>query len=227
MSTTLVFAGGPPGAPVPSPAAVRAVAEELLGSPTGLRVVAADSGLHLAEALGVVPDVVVGDMDSVTGGALERVAAAGARIERHPEDKDRTDLELALAVAAAEAPERIVVIASADGRLDHLLGVVAAVTTPALAPVEVTAWVGPHRVLPVHSRRTVSGVPGALVSLLAVGGPARGVSTTGLHWPLEREDLDPFAGRSLSNRFAGAAATVEVAAGALVVIIPEEEEEPS
>ncbi len=221
MSTTLVFAGGPPGPPALSPGAARAVAAA--SAAPGVTVVAADSGLHLAEAAGLVPDVVVGDMDSVESRVLERAAAAGARIEHHPADKDATDLELALAEAWRGTPERVVVIGSADGRLDHLLGVVAAVAEPPPGAAEVTAWVGPHMVLPVHRRRTVDGTPGSLVSLLAVGGPAVGVRTTGLRWTLDGDDLVPFSGRGLSNRFTGTEATVELSDGVLVVIIPEEE----
>src|SRR4051794_14608128 len=59
-------------------------------------VVAADSGLAHVFALGLTPDVVVGDLDSVTPTDLDRARDLGARIEQYPSDKDATDLELAL-----------------------------------------------------------------------------------------------------------------------------------
>ena len=81
----VVFAGGDP-----LPEEVR----RLL--PRDALVVAADSGLDLARRLGVPVDLVVGDFDSVDPAGLAAAAAAGSVLERHPVDKDATDLELAL-----------------------------------------------------------------------------------------------------------------------------------
>ena len=106
----VVVAGGDP----PALAAALAV-------PLGAPVVAADKGLEHALALGLEVTVAVGDFDSASPEAVEVAEAAGVRIERHPGEKDATDLELALDVAATMSPSRILVLASGDGRLDHLL----------------------------------------------------------------------------------------------------------
>src|SRR5262245_39959523 len=87
----------------------------------GPLVVAADSGLEGAAVLGLVPAVVVGDMDSVDPDALAAAEAAGARIERHPAAKDATDLDLALDVALAAGADRVVVVTGTGDRLDHAL----------------------------------------------------------------------------------------------------------
>ena len=89
--------------------------------PIGAPVIAADRGLDHALALGLDVTVAVGDFDSVTTEALAAAEQAGVRIERHPPDKDATDLELALDAAIGMAPERILVLAGAGGRLDHEL----------------------------------------------------------------------------------------------------------
>src|SRR4051794_20102363 len=104
MRTALVFAGGDP----PPPSAV----DGLLPSDI---VIPADSGLEHALALGCAVDLVVGDLDSVAPAALARATAAGTAIEQHPDDKDATDLELALDAARARGVERIVVIGGYGG----------------------------------------------------------------------------------------------------------------
>ncbi len=71
---------------------------------------------------------------------------------------------------------------------------------------------------PVHDRLDLDGAPGDLVTLLAVGGPATGVTTTGLRWPLLGETLTPGSTRGVSNELAAATATVSVESGALVAI---------
>ena len=79
-------------------------------------------GLDRALALGLRIDRAIGDFDSVSTAGLAAAEAAGAVVERHPAAKDATDLELALDAAIALEPSRILVIGSAGGRLDHLLG---------------------------------------------------------------------------------------------------------
>jgi thiamine pyrophosphokinase len=112
--------------------------------PPGTRVVAADSGVEQAQALGLAIDLAVGDFDSVAPGALDVAAAAGATVERHPEAKDATDLELALDAARAFGSARIHVLGGHGGRFDHLLANALVLARPAYADVTITAQMGPR-----------------------------------------------------------------------------------
>lgn len=222
MHTTVVFSGGPPPGPVAA-TGLAAALEPTLDGGVDL-VVAADGGLALATALGCRVDLVVGDLDSVDPSALDAAVAGGVRVERHDVDKDLTDLELALEAAAAASPPdstaRIVVAGVADGRLDHLLAAAAVVASDRWAGAEVEALLGPARLVPVRGRRRLAGRPGELVTLLAHGGTARGVSTEGLVWALAGEDLRPGSGRGVSNRLVGDHATVEVRDGCVLAVLP-------
>jgi thiamine pyrophosphokinase len=204
----VVFAGGDP-----LPEEVR----RLL--PRDALVVAADSGLDLARRLSVDVGLVVGDFDSADPAGLAAAAAAGSVLERHPVDKDATDLELALdaVLRLGRAPVRIVGGAGWD-RLDHLLANVLLVASPRYAPLRLCWWVKGAEISPVHDRLELAGAPGDLVTLLAVGGPATGVTTTGLRWPLLEETLTPGSTRGVSNELAAASATVSVKTGVLVAI---------
>ena len=184
---------------------------------------AVDGGLHLADELGLVVDLIVGDMDSVDPDRLDSVAARGVEIIRHPVDKDATDLELALDELVARRVERVVVLGSDAGRLDHLLAGVAVLARPAYAAIDIEAWLGGAHVLVVRRPTSFDGRTGALVSLLAVGGPAEGVRTDGLSWPLDGDTLEPGSTRGVSNRFVARRATVGVDRGCVVVVIPEPE----
>ncbi len=183
-------------------------------------VIAADSGLEHAATLGLTAERVVGDMDSVDAAALDDAAAAGIRVERHPEAKDATDLALALDAARAAAPDRLVVVTGAGDRFDHALAVVGALCAPELAASAVEAWIGPAHLWVVRHEATLPGTPGDLVSLLPVQGPVRGVTTAGLLYPLDDEDLEPGTTRGVSNEWAAATATVRVRAGVLLAVAP-------
>jgi thiamine pyrophosphokinase len=178
--------------------------------PPGATVVAADGGAEW----GVAVDLVVGDLDSISAETLARVE----HVERHPEAKDASDLELALAAALRFEPDRILVVGGAGGRVDHLFGELLLLAADAFASVQVDAELGSAAVHVIRGERVLAGVPGELVSLFAVHGEATGIVTDGLVYPLRGETLEPGSTRGLSNVFAAAAARVCLERGVLLAI---------
>ena len=189
--------------------------------PPAETVVAADGGLLRARALGLGVDVVVGDLDSATPEALAAAEAEGARIVRHPQAKDATDLELALDEVVALGARRVLVVASAGGRLDHLLGSVLLLAEERYAGLELDALVGDALVHVVRGERTLRGAPGELLTLVPLGGAADGVTTDGLEYPLRGETLAPGTTRGVSNVFLETEAHVTLERGVLLAIRPQ------
>jgi thiamine pyrophosphokinase len=205
----VVFAGG-----------AKPVARAAASVPPGAVVVAADGGADHALALGFHVDVAVGDFDSITPTGLAALERAGTRMERHPTAKDATDLELALEQAAALRPRRIMVVGGAGGRLDHLLGELLLLGAERYAGFELDALLGSATIHVIRGERTLTGTPGDLISLLALHGPARGVVTEGLAYPLRDETLAPGSSRGISNVFAARGARVAVGQGVVVAVRP-------
>ena len=199
MKTVVVLSGGPdvPGG---------------LSLPPGAIVIGADAGIALADRI----DLAVGDFDSAQPELLERAV----HVERHPVEKDATDLELALEAALRFEPERILVVGSAGGRLDHLLGSLLLLASPAYAAVQVDALLGQAAVHVIRRERILHGEAGETISLFAAHGPADGVVTEGLAYPLRGETLEPGSSRGTSNRFAASDARITVARGALLAVRP-------
>lgn len=209
-TVAIVFAGGD-----------RPVAGDLPTPARGDLVIAADSGLEHARALGVPVDLVVGDLDSVDPAALAAAVADGAVVERHPAAKDATDLELALDAAVDRGATAVLVVGVGGGRLDHFLGNVLLLASPRYAHVRVDARIGDAFVTVVHERGELTGSPGGLCSLLPLGGPAIGVLTDGLRFPLRREMLPPGTTRGVSNEFLETHATVSLDDGVLLAVVPD------
>jgi thiamine pyrophosphokinase len=206
----LVIGGSPPN---------RAVVERL---DRDRYVIAADSGLDYANTLGLSVDLVVGDLDSVSAAALAAASASGVAIERHPVAKDAIDTALAIDAAVVRGAERITVVGGGGDRLDHLLAGLLLLAHPKLADVAVEAWLGPAwlRALQGPTQADVTGPIGAYLSLLPVHGPALGVTTGGLRYPLDNEPLYPGSSRGVSNEIVAPSACVRVEDGALLVIVP-------
>jgi len=207
----VVVAGGNP----PDP-------ESVLAVPLGARVIAADGGLDHAFALGLDVAIAVGDFDSASPEAVARAEEGGTRIDRHPPEKDATDLELALEAAVSLEPERILVLAGDGGRLDHLLSTLLLLGSSRYEAAEIDALLGPARAYVVRAERTIEGEAGGLMSLFALHGPAEIVRTEGLAYPLAGETLEPGSSRGVSNVFKEPTARITLDRGVLLAVCPGE-----
>ena len=185
-------------------------------------VVAADSGVDSAFALGLHPDVVIGDLDSVSASVLARARESNVTVIQSPTDKDLTDTELALAHLLTVGARHATVLSPGGGRLDHSHGLLAALANPALSAIAVEAIIDTAHVTVLHGADTRS-IPlrgSHLTALHAMNGVARGVTTSGFRWNLTNEDLAPWVSRGVSNEMVAPVAEVSVDHGALIVVQP-------
>ncbi len=204
----LVIAGGP--APADDIAAALPPVDE---------VIAADGGADHARRLGLRVDTVIGDLDSLSAAGLAWARDHDVTVIEHPVDKDATDFELAMDYAA-ERYEEIVVVDSGGGRLDHCAANLFLFAADRYAHVLLTGFMQDGLVSVIRGTRTLRATPGDTVSLLAVAGPAHGVHTEGLKWPLADAVLDVGSSWGVSNEFVGREATVSVGGGVVLAVQP-------
>ena len=184
-------------------------------------VVAADGGARLAEPLGLAVDRWVGDADSVEPDRLSALRAAGVPVRVVARDKDESDTELALLEALQAGAEDVTIIGGLGGRrIDHALANLGLLAHPALGshPVRLLDAAARVTLLRGPGESTLQGRPGDLVSLLPYGGPAIGVVTAGLRYPLAGETLSVGPPRGLSNVRLGAVASVRLRDGLLLIV---------
>ena len=175
-------------------------------------VVAADGGARRALALGLVPDIVTGDLDSI-GDAREAIPADRIRPNPHP---NATDLEKAIALCLDEGCDAVDIIGGGGGRADH-----------ALANLSVLVRFGRRaRVRMVDERfaielvdgeATVEGPAGTVVSLVAIS-RCEGVTTSGLRWELAGAPLE-FSAHGVHNEIAASPARIAVSSGDLLLFL--------
>jgi thiamine pyrophosphokinase len=205
----LVLSGDAP------PAAVLEIA-------SGARLVAVDGGGNVLAAWGRLPDVLVGDMDSIRPDVLAAFEKGGVEIKRHPALKRDTDAALAVADALAWGAEEIVLAGATGGRLDQTLANFGLVLRAAeagarvrLVEAEGDAWtVAPGK--PLEAK----GFAGRVMSVLPLSPVARGVTLTGFRWALDRATMtlgDPYG---VSNVVETDDARVSVEEGVLLAVVP-------
>lgn len=178
-------------------------------------VIAADGGsAHLAR-WGITPAVVVGDLDSVPPDVGGHVP-----VERWPRGKDKSDTQLAVERALASGADEVVVLGAFGGpRADHAIANVLLLALGELGG-RVRLVRGPLSARVARGGESVEldGAIGDLVTLLALGGDAAGVTTSGLRYALIEGTLGMGSTLGLSNEITETGATVSVGTGSLLVI---------
>ena len=145
------------------------------------RVVAADSGFDLALELGLQPDLVVGDFDSVVQ-RRELDALPPRRIRRVAADKSLTDAELGLEALAEFGCGRVIVAGGGGGRFDHQLAVLGLFERDRRLRVWLTA--AEHMEV-IAGTAHFSGHRHSTVSLFPLSATVSGLASRGLRWPLD------------------------------------------
>lgn len=207
-STILILTGGGPAPTTPLPG------PDL--------VIAADSGLGLAAALGVQVDLVVGDLDSVDRSQLDVAIADGAAVEEYPTDKDATDLDLALQAAVDRGGTRIVIAGGGAGRLDHLLGIAMLLSDDRWSDLAVewhSGWSVTHVARGVL---TLDTLPEDLVSVIPVSDEVV-VSIAGTRWSFEATPLARGTTHGISNEALGGNIEINVHQGVVLAVITRSE----
>ncbi len=192
-------------------AACRAAAIQLH---TGDMVIAADGGLLHTKAMGITPDLVIGDFDSL--GYVPK----GCEVVALPVEKDMTDIAAAIDIGRARGYSRFVLYGATGGRPDHTFANYQLLAELATRGEEGYLIGTDFSATAINSGSSLmfdKAFTGTL-SVFAVGGKARDVSECGTYYTLEHATLSPINPMGVSNSFCGAEATVSVGEGTLLIL---------
>ena len=182
-------------------------------------VVAADGGARYALKAGVVPDLVVGDMDSLGEDLALEVERRGAALERHPARKDKMDGQLAVLAARERGATAADLLCAGGGRLGALFAVPHILLAAERIGLRSTVVADRVRMFVVEAGyRTVEGEPRESISIFPLSGPAAGVTLEGMEYPLQNASLEPGDTLGFHNELIGREATVSVRKGAVLVV---------
>lgn len=178
-------------------------------------LIAADSGWNNATLLGVTPDVLMGDMDSLG----DQKVPNGVEIYRVPAEKDLTDTQLAVEYALQKGANDIVIIGGLSGRLDHTLSNLAILEHLEALRVHVLINDGMNRARFIRNNSTL--IPKSAytyVSLIAADPVVKGVEIDGVKYPLKNAKLRREHQYAVSNELTGNCAFIAVRRGGLYII---------
>lgn len=189
-------------------------------------VICADRGFYYAQKLNILPNLLIGDFDSLERDIYDSIPSS-IEIFKHPKEKDYTDTLLCLQYALEQDFDELVILGGIGGRLDH-----------SLSNIQSMAWIldewhkqghyhkkismldGKNRILLIkNSSLNLEASPGTLISLISLSEICRGISTKGLKWTLNDASLSHTMPIGISNEFIDSHCEIRVESGILLIAI--------
>lgn len=181
-------------------------------------IICADGGARHALRLNLIPDVVVGDFDSLPPRIKKKLSTTKTVFIEYPKEKDETDSELALSYAVKNGYVDFLVIGMVGSRIDHMLATLLHYASHPQKRISVRIVEENQDLYIVHTSLTIMGNVGEYVSLIPLLGDAIGIVTRGLKYALSSDTLSFGSTRGISNEFTSKTVTVSVTNGILLVV---------
>lgn len=182
-------------------------------------VIAADGGARHARRLGLIPDLVLGDFDTLTAEELADLQHNGVKTERYPVDKDYSDTHLGLLKAVELGCNDILIIAALGGRLDHTLANIMLLALPQADQARIRIMDENQEILLIRKEAVLEGEKGTKVSLLPLCEKVTGIFTSGLEYLVPQNTFIMGIPNGISNVMTGSKARIQIESGLLLAII--------
>jgi|TARA_B100001750_G_C15515056_1_gene606445 thiamine pyrophosphokinase len=186
-------------------------------------IVAADAGVEHCLQHKIIPDLVVGDFDSIKSESMELVKQLNWNIETFPEEKDKTDGELALLKALEQKAHEIWIIGGILGedRFDHGIGNLFLLTSEVLKDTTISMTDGQHEVYVVRSRQSIEikGTSRDTLSMISIEPETHGITSWGLKYDLLGMTITRGSTRGMSNTFLWKKVEISISKGLLLVMV--------
>ncbi len=196
-------------------------------------MVCVDGGARHLFRIGRVPDLLIGDLDSIDAVHREYYDAHHVKLIRHPRKKDATDTELAVEWAIENGATEITLTGVTGIRLDHTLanilllksiwkrGVKARIVDD-YNEIFLLSHVAYDQAHPIEKGNgggsmTIHGEPGEILSVVPLSNTVKGITLEGLAYPLKNADLTLGSSHGISNVFKGNTAHISVREGTVLI----------
>ena len=189
-----------------------------LVAPTDL-IICADGGASNALALGLQPQIVIGDLDSLDESLRSQLKEDGCHFIPHSARKDETDLELAMKYAVEKGAREVLILGALGYRFDHALANVLLLALPELRSTVVKILDGQQEICLIRDETLIMGRIGDTLSLLPLTEQVTGICTEGLEYPLQDDTLYLGPSRGISNILTSPQARIRIGQGLLLAVM--------
>lgn len=181
-------------------------------------IIAVDKGLEKIHELGLNPELIIGDLDSLNPDVLAKYPHIP--LQTMSPRKNETDTELALKYCLERGIYSSIVICNdMQGRYDHSLAILQNLSWVHLNGMNCRVETEDQRLFFLNPRHTITAPIGSLLSLIPFGADASFESSTGLEYPLDALTIQHHESRGISNVFTAGQAELRLSKGQVLAII--------
>jgi thiamine pyrophosphokinase len=181
------------------------------------RIICADGAARMACRIGMTPDYIVGDMDSIAADDRELLTRAGAQVIVYPAEKDLTDTQIAYELAQEEGASSVTVWGGVGSRPDHTLSTICNAFRLIKCGINVCFTSPDVSIHLVQGTKILTGEIGDTVSLIVFSDEACGVTLKGFRYPLTNATVEGMWQCCVSNVMTEEKALIEIASGNVAV----------
>ncbi|WAM32369.1 thiamine diphosphokinase [Caldicellulosiruptor naganoensis] len=182
-------------------------------------VICCDGGANVAYKYGFLPNLIIGDFDSVDKNVLEYFRSKNVEILEYPREKDKTDTQIAVEYLAGKDFDEVIMLSCTGKRIDHVLANITLLYY--LLERNIKSFIADRNniITMTKDKIKIEGKKGSILSLLPYTKTVRGISTKGLYYPLKDGSMEFGNPYGISNVIIEDEAIVEVKEGVLLVIL--------
>lgn len=182
-------------------------------------IVCADGGANHSYNMGIIPDYIIGDLDSIYSEIIEFYKLKDVKFEKFPSKKDETDAEICVYLASKLNAKEIDFIGALGGRLDHMIAninLLYYVRNKGIYTKIISEYEDIH--IAINEEITINGDIGDTISVIPLNGDAKGVTLENLEYPLNNYDMKFYLPLGISNVMLDEKCSVKVEQGSLIII---------
>lgn len=181
-------------------------------------IICADGGAYHAKRLGLKPDVLLGDFDSLGRDDFSYFVNMGIEVLKFPVQKDMTDTELAIEHAAEKGCDAVVLIGALGSRADHSLANIMLLKKMLDMGIKGMIVDENNEIMLINDRIVLEENGFSNVSLIPITEKVEGVTTSGLYYPLDGATINMGSTWGISNKFVSGRAEVSITKGLMLVV---------
>ena len=188
-------------------------------------IICADGGSYLAYLLGIRPDMIVGDVDSIDKELIEKFRKSNSDIiiAKFPKNKDKSDLELALERAVILKPNEIIILAGLGKRIDHELTNILLMLGQKEYLYKIKFLSNNSELFTLSKNTVIKNKKGKVLTLIPLTAVIKNVNTDGLKYEIKNKNLMWGNSLTLSNIIMKKEAKIEHDGGILICVITQDE----
>lgn len=181
-------------------------------------IICADGGARHLKMLGVKPDILLGDFDSISNEDLDYYKSLGVELLKYPPEKDMTDTDIAVSTAVDLGYKDIIIIGGMGTRFDHSLANVFLLKGMLDIGIRGCVVNEYNEIYLIDDKIKIDSEIGFKLSLIPISETVEGITSTGLYYQLNGDTIKIGESRGVSNEFAAGTSEISIKSGLLLVI---------